>query len=364
VPEVEYGRIATVVAAPVRTPLLVDAAAADEIVEVTDASLFAVGAQVLVGAQVTTVTAVDVDPDDGTGTINLADGLDAAADADDWVTLWNPAKGEVFTRKVAMVRVEGDVDTGDPIEVPLTHGLRATIPEGLRGEIGEQVTIRYDDREGWLLTNLDDEEPTYDARGVFSSRSPDNDTRVTITIALNPFDLGQDWALIEFWADDPGLAPGKVWSRFNPDDGYASLTVASPAVAGAEAEAAQLILSKNLDGEQLATLIAHQVTMAANQFQLGSLDGSSIDLHAVGSSVIQFFSNAYAPPQGFLNLNLGDDTRHTIAAWASVGIRKTLRLKGASIEFDDEETGTTTTVAELLARISDLEDRVTALESP
>lgn len=360
--EVEDVRIATVVEAPVRAPLLVDAASGDDVLEVSDASIFAVGGQVLVGGQVTTVTTVDIDPDDGTGTITVADGLDDPAVADDWVTLWNPAKSEPFTRKVAMVRVEGDVDPGDPIEVPLTHGLRSTIPEGIRGEIGERVTIRYDDREGWLLTDLDDEEPDYDARGVFSSQSSDNDTRVTVTIALNPFGLGQDWALVEFWADDPGLAPGKVWSRFNPDDGYASLTVASPAVAGAEADAAQLILSKNLDGEQLATLIAQEIDLAANTFQLGSLDGSSIDFHTVGSSLIQFFSNAYAPPQGFVNLNLGDTDRHTIAAWASVGTRKTLRLKGASVEFD--EAGGVTSVADLLDRIADLEARVTDLEGP
>jgi hypothetical protein len=228
---------------------------------------------------------------------------------------------------------------------------------------GDNVEVQLVDRR-WRVVTRPVQQPIVDMTGVFASSSQDNDTRVTITIALNPFGLGQDWALIEFWADDPGLAPGKVWSRFNPDDGYASLTVASPAVAGAEAEAAQLILSKNLDGEQLATLIAHQVTMAANEFQIGSLDGSSIDFHTVGSSLIQFFSNAYAPPQGFLNINLGDSTRHVIAAWASEGIRKTLRLKGASIEFDDEETGTTTTVADLLARISDLEDRVSALEGP
>jgi hypothetical protein len=252
----------------------------------------------------------------------------------------------------------------------------ATIPHekvplsGVDNLIGASVSLAEDDSGAWFVDQVLGREALMDALGKFAAQAPPRmdepgtGTRATLTIAENPFGLSQDWALLEFWPDDPTLAAGKLWARSNSDDGYASLTVASPAVAGEEADASQLILSKNVDGSQLATLIAEQIDLAAQTFHLGSLDSSSIDISLVGTSLFQIFSDVLAASTGYLNFNLGDGDHHTIAAFLSEGVRKALRLKAASIEFDDDEVGSVTTLAALLDRISDLEARVTDLESP
>lgn len=68
--------------------------------------------------------------------------------------------------------------------------------------VGDLVEVELVDRR-WRVVTRPTQQPVVDMTGVFASNSPDNDTRVTVTIALNPFGLGQDWALLEFWADDP-----------------------------------------------------------------------------------------------------------------------------------------------------------------
>ena len=130
--------------------LIADAAAGATVLYVDDAGDFedyGSGGWLSINDQV--VQYADVDDD--AGTITLAAGLSAAADDGDSVYVWSKLYDEAATEKTALVQVDGDDDNTDPVVATLADAVQ-DLPEGLRGEAGENCTLHQVSADEWEVT--------------------------------------------------------------------------------------------------------------------------------------------------------------------------------------------------------------------
>lgn len=152
----EYGRVETVSIEPRRAALLAGTPAGAMALVVDDPVDFdETGGTLLIAEQVVKYTSVD----DDTGTITLAAPLAVAADADDWVHVYDTLHERPAVEKVATVRGEADDDDGDTLEAVVSHALFDRLEEGTRvADEGELVALELDGDE-WLVVNIEDQEP-------------------------------------------------------------------------------------------------------------------------------------------------------------------------------------------------------------
>lgn len=96
---------------------------------------------------------VYVSCDDDTDTITLAEGLAAAADGGDTVSVWDTLRQVIAVDKVASVDV-GD-DYSDDIEAVVALHLVEHLVEGPRGDDGESVVLELDEEDAeWKVVEI------------------------------------------------------------------------------------------------------------------------------------------------------------------------------------------------------------------
>lgn len=136
----DSGRIAAVNTLPLGDELALDAPVGTGTLTVTDAADFSEDGGVLsLGDVVYTYSAVD----DETGVIFLDTTVTVAAFEGDPVLVWD-AETEAFSvETIALVIVEGETENDDALEAIVPHSLIAYLPEGIRENGGEYVTVEW-----------------------------------------------------------------------------------------------------------------------------------------------------------------------------------------------------------------------------
>lgn len=150
--EIEHGQVVSVDRRTFGSQIHADTATAETTLTVDDAADFDEdGGTLVINDQVIAYTAVD----DDTGDITLAAGLDDDALEGDAVEIYDPAIGAVFSELVAVLAVDDDLDNTEPIEATVPNALADRLPEGVRGDDGESVSIIWDDDDDeWLVQDI------------------------------------------------------------------------------------------------------------------------------------------------------------------------------------------------------------------
>ena len=103
-------------------------------------------------------------------TLTLTTGLTSAAAEQDRVDVWDQQTGSLVVDFTA--DVVDDV-TGDVLQPKVNHGLIDKLSDGLRGLIGESVTLTEDDDEVWWVTQIHGKTPTIDGTFIDPTTIPD-----------------------------------------------------------------------------------------------------------------------------------------------------------------------------------------------
>ena len=148
----ERGRIEVVDIKPHRAGLNGDHAigATTLALIVNEAVYNRIGGQVIINSALYTYSAYDDDAD----TITLTgSGLTAAAEDDDWVSVYDPIYDTIKTTKSGHVRLLGALDNDVPIHAVFSQQLLDKLGGGIRGTIGEECLLELDG-ETWRIIDI------------------------------------------------------------------------------------------------------------------------------------------------------------------------------------------------------------------
>jgi hypothetical protein len=187
------------------------------------------------------------------------------------------------------------------------------------------------------MTVIDPNTGLISAKGTIQTVAA-NGTAVSLWTAVNPFETGQNWAMVEF---TPGIGgswkKGQIWGW---DDGVdsASLKISSPfndAVAGDPwFKAAFLDLRAESTGDTSAVLYADLLELRGNRMNLVSADGSPFDFRLYATNQIKFMQGVGANQ---IRFEFGSDFwPHIQARDTDDGTLNHLQLDATNIIFNIE----------------------------
>jgi hypothetical protein len=249
----------------IQTHLTVDAAAGATVLTVESTHQFnnEPGDQVSIGGQAPIDVASTTDD-----TITLASPLVAAAGEGEPATLVRGGQPAQFW--------DAEVDFGEDETVPVPIVGLANRTVWAAGEYDPPVPVLVADDMSEILDAPGRKPIISDT--VFQTSAAG--ARVELATISNPFELDQEWGLINLHSSNSTWGPGQIWAIFiddTTDSGH--LQISSPYPGGDQAKAASLTLRTDDNG-------LRQIQMDANTYVFGS-GGTSVDFNLAGTSIFQ-----------------------------------------------------------------------------
>lgn len=149
--ETDSGHVLAVTVADVGSSLDGDHTAGATTLTLSDCADFddTFGGQLLIDGTGYTYSAVD----DEASTVVIDPALVANQDDQTRVTLLDPLTGVAATESIASVTIDG-FDPGDALQVQVRNALIPQLPGGVRGLVGESVTLQRDEHGTWELVDV------------------------------------------------------------------------------------------------------------------------------------------------------------------------------------------------------------------